>query len=102
MSTDATETVLRLQIDATDGFARTGVVHTARGSFRTPCFMPVGTRAAVRTLTSADLEKLGAEVILGNTYHLMLKPGAAQHRAQVTGAAQSPTGAVRNRMQQFP
>ena len=76
LSTDATETVLRLQIDATDGFARTGVVHTARGSFRTPCFMPVGTRAAVRTLTSADLEKLGAEVILGNTYHLMLKPGA--------------------------
>jgi queuine tRNA-ribosyltransferase len=76
LSTDATETVLRLQIDATDGFARTGVVHTARASFRTPCFMPVGTRAAVRTLTSADLEKLGAEVILGNTYHLMLKPGA--------------------------
>lgn len=76
LSTDATETVLRLQIDATDGLARTGVVHTARGSFRTPCFMPVGTRAAVRTLTSADLEKLGAEVILGNTYHLMLKPGA--------------------------
>jgi queuine tRNA-ribosyltransferase len=76
LSTEATETVLRLQIDATDGFARTGVVHTARGSFRTPCFMPVGTRAAVRTLTSADLEKLGAEVILGNTYHLMLKPGA--------------------------
>jgi len=76
LSTDATETVLRLQIDATDGHARTGVVHTARGSFRTPCFMPVGTRAAVRTLTSGDLEKLGAEVILGNTYHLMLKPGA--------------------------
>ncbi|CAB4927515.1 unannotated protein [freshwater metagenome] len=76
LSTDATETVLRLQIDATDGLARTGVVHTARGSFRTPCFMPVGTRAAVRTLTSADLETLGAEVILGNTYHLMLKPGA--------------------------
>lgn len=76
LSTDATETVLRLQIHATDGHARTGVVHTARGSFRTPCFMPVGTRAAVRTLTSGDLEKLGAEVILGNTYHLMLKPGA--------------------------
>ena len=76
LSTNATETVFRLQIDATDGHARTGVVHTARGSFRTPCFMPVGTRAAVRTLTSGDLEKLGAEVILGNTYHLMLKPGA--------------------------
>ena len=76
LSTNETESVLRLQINATDGHARTGVVHTARGSFRTPCFMPVGTRAAVRTLTSADLEALGAEVILGNTYHLMLKPGA--------------------------
>ena len=68
--------VLRLEVLHTDGLARAGMVHTARGSFRTPCFMPVGTRAAVRTLTSADLEDLGAEVILGNTYHLMLKPGA--------------------------
>ena len=42
----------------------------------TPCFMPVGTRGAVRTLSSADLEDLGAEVVLGNTYHLMLRPGA--------------------------
>lgn len=70
------DSVIRLEIAATDGSARTGVVRTARGSFRTPCFMPVGTRAAVRTLTSTDLERLGAEVILGNTYHLMLKPGA--------------------------
>jgi queuine tRNA-ribosyltransferase len=70
------ESVLSLEVLATDGRARTGVVHTSRGSFRTPCFMPVGTRGAVRTLTSADLESLGAEVILGNTYHLMLKPGA--------------------------
>lgn len=70
------ESVLRMQVDDIDGGARAGVVVTARGSFRTPCFMPVGTRAAVRTLTSADLESLGAEVILGNTYHLMLKPGA--------------------------
>ncbi|MEI7622165.1 MAG: tRNA guanosine(34) transglycosylase Tgt [Actinomycetes bacterium] len=76
MSREESESVLRLQILATDGDARTGVVQTARGSFRTPCFMPVGTRAAVRTLTSTDLERLGAEVILGNTYHLMLKPGA--------------------------
>ncbi len=68
--------VLRMRIDNVDGGARTGSVLTARGSFLTPCFMPVGTRAAVRTLTSADLERLGAEVILGNTYHLMLKPGA--------------------------
>ena len=61
---------------ATDGAARTGTVTTARGAFATPCFMPVGTRGAVRTLSSADLEDLGVEVVLGNTYHLMLRPGA--------------------------
>ncbi len=68
--------VISFECDATDGAARTGRVRTARGSFETPCFMPVGTRASVRTLTSADLEDLGAEIILGNTYHLMLRPGA--------------------------
>lgn len=69
---------MTLSIDVThrSGAARAGVIHTARGDVRTPCFMPVGTRGAVRTLSSADLEDLGAEVILGNTYHLMLKPGA--------------------------
>ena len=65
-----------IEIDATDGEARTGRVHTARGSFATPCFMPVGTRGAVRHLSSLDLEQLGVDVVLGNTYHLMLKPGA--------------------------
>jgi queuine tRNA-ribosyltransferase len=58
------------------GGARTGVVHTARGSFRTPCFMPVGTRGAVRALAAPDLEALGVEVVLANAYHLMLRPGA--------------------------
>jgi queuine tRNA-ribosyltransferase len=62
-------------VEATDGLARAGTVTTARGSFTTPCFMPVGTRATVRHLSSADLEDLGAQVILGNTYHLMLRPG---------------------------
>lgn len=71
-----TEHALRIDVTHTDGSARTGVVKNARGSFRTPCFMPVGTRASVRTLSSADLEQLGAEVMLGNTYHLMLRPGA--------------------------
>ncbi|NCY17247.1 MAG: tRNA guanosine(34) transglycosylase Tgt [Actinobacteria bacterium] len=68
--------VLRFEHAASDGDARTGRVVTARGSFATPCFMPVGTRASVRTLSAADLEDLGAEIILGNTYHLMLRPGA--------------------------
>ncbi|MEZ5141922.1 MAG: tRNA guanosine(34) transglycosylase Tgt [Acidimicrobiales bacterium] len=68
--------VVTVEVAATDGAARTGSVRTPRGRFTTPCFMPVGTRAAVRTLASDDLERLGAEVVLANTYHLMLRPGA--------------------------
>ena len=64
------------EIEATDGAARAGVAHTARGTYRTPCFMPVGTRGAVKYLSAADYEALGAEIVLGNTYHLMLRPGA--------------------------
>ncbi len=67
---------LSLEVHHRAGSARAGVITTARGEIATPCFMPVGTRGAVRTLSSADLEDLGAEIILGNTYHLMLKPGA--------------------------
>ncbi len=66
---------LSFAVGATCGAARTGTVTTARGTFSTPCFMPVGTRGAVRTLSAADLDDLGAEVVLGNTYHLMLRPG---------------------------
>jgi queuine tRNA-ribosyltransferase len=66
----------RVEIAATDGAARTGTVHTARGSYPVPAFMPVGTRGAVKALDSADLEMLGAGVVLSNTYHLMLRPGA--------------------------
>ena len=72
----ATGMTLSFAVDARCGAARTGTVTTARGSFATPCFMPVGTRGAVRTLASDDLEDLGAEIVLGNTYHLMLRPGA--------------------------
>jgi queuine tRNA-ribosyltransferase len=64
-----------ITLDATDGAARAGRVQTARGAFATPCFMPVGTRGAVRHLSADDLEALGADVMLGNTYHLMLRPG---------------------------
>ena len=60
----------------TDGGARAGRVDTPGGSFATPCFMPVGTRGAVRHLSSTDLVDLGVEVVLGNTYLLMLRPGA--------------------------
>ena len=67
---------LRFELDATAGTARAGTVTTRRGTYRTPCFMPVGTRGAVRAVSTADLEDLGYEVMLANTYHLMLRPGA--------------------------
>lgn len=65
-----------MDVTAREGAARTGIATTARGSYRTPCFMPVGTRGAIKYLSAADYESLGAQIILGNTYHLMLRPGA--------------------------
>ncbi len=64
------------EVQATQGTARAGVATTAHGSYSTPCFMPVGTRGAVRYLSAVDYEDLGAQIVLGNTYHLMLRPGA--------------------------
>ncbi|HEX6298835.1 MAG TPA: tRNA guanosine(34) transglycosylase Tgt [Acidimicrobiia bacterium] len=61
---------------ATDGAARSGVLHTPHGDVRTPTFMPVGTRAAVKAVDSDDLIAVGAEIVLANTYHLMLRPGS--------------------------
>ena len=63
-------------ISATDGAARAGIVTLARGTYTTPTFMPVGTRGAVKYLSAVDYEELGAQIVLGNTYHLMLRPGA--------------------------
>ena len=64
------------EVQATDGTARAGLATTAHGNYSTPCFMPVGTRGAVRYLSAVDYEDLGAQIVLGNTYHLMLRPGA--------------------------
>ena len=61
--------------EAESGQARAGRVGTARGGFSTPCFMPVGSRGVVRLLSARDLSELGAEVVLANAYHLMLRPG---------------------------
>jgi queuine tRNA-ribosyltransferase len=63
-------------VAATDGAARTGVIRMARGEIRTPAFMPVGTAATVKAMKPADVRATGADIILGNTYHLMLRPGA--------------------------
>jgi len=61
---------------ATDGAARTGEMTTAHGLVHTPCFMPVGTQAAVKGVHHDDVRAAGTELLLGNTYHLMLRPGA--------------------------
>jgi len=58
-----------------DKFARTGLIETHRGSINTPAFMPVGTQATVKACTIDDIKKTGSEIILGNTYHLMIRPG---------------------------
>ena len=55
--------------------ARAGLLHTPHGTFKTPMFMPVGTQATVKTVTPDELEEMGAQIILGNTYHLFLRPG---------------------------
>jgi queuine tRNA-ribosyltransferase len=66
---------LDFRIDAIDGAARTGVISMSRGEIRTPAFMPVGTVGAVKALTVDQVRAAGADILLGNTYHLMLRPG---------------------------
>ncbi len=63
-------------VGATDGRARTGVIRTPRGEIRTPAFMPVGTAGTVKAMLPESVRATGADIILGNTYHLMLRPGA--------------------------
>ena len=64
----------RLQQDSKSK-ARLGLIQTEHGQIETPIFMPVGTRASVKTLTHQHLKDINAQIILGNTYHLMLRPG---------------------------
>jgi queuine tRNA-ribosyltransferase len=66
---------MRFELLATDGAARHGRLTTAHGPIDTPVFMPVGTQATVKGLTPEDLERAGARIVLGNTYHLLLRPG---------------------------
>ena len=69
-------TRFQFNLAATDGKARTGVIQMQRGEIRTPAFMPVGTAATVKAMKPEAVRALGADIILGNTYHLMLRPGA--------------------------
>ena len=67
---------LTFQTEATDGAARAGTLRTAHGDVQTPVFMPVGTAGTVKAMTADSVRATGASIVLGNTYHLMLRPGA--------------------------
>ena len=69
-------TKFSFNISATDGAARTGVISTVRGEIRTPAFMPVGTAGTVKAMQPESVRDTGADIVLGNTYHLMLRPTA--------------------------
>ncbi len=68
--------LFKFELKATDGKARTGVIETPRGDIRTPAFMPVGTAATVKAMMPESVRATGADILLGNTYHLMLRPTA--------------------------
>jgi queuine tRNA-ribosyltransferase len=67
---------IHFELAATDGAARAGILHTPRGEIRTPAFMPVGTAGTVKAMLPQSVRETGADILLGNTYHLMLRPGA--------------------------
>ncbi|MGE0222260.1 MAG: tRNA guanosine(34) transglycosylase Tgt [Acetobacteraceae bacterium] len=71
-----TDPGFRLDVLATHGAARAGRLHTAHGTIETPVFMPVGTAGTVKAMTADAVRATGAQIVLGNTYHLMLRPGA--------------------------
>ena len=66
---------MQFKVSATDGAARRGVLQTAHGSIDTPAFMPVGTYGAVKGMSPVEVRELGAQIVLGNTFHLWLRPG---------------------------
>jgi queuine tRNA-ribosyltransferase len=75
---DSSLTAFSFRIAATDGAARSGVIETSHGAVRTPAFMPVGTQGAMKGVHWRDVKASGADIVLGNTYHLMLRPGAEE------------------------
>ena len=72
--------MIRFALLGSDGAARRGRITTAHGTIETPAFMPVGTAATVKAMRPEEVAATGAEIILGNTYHLMLRPGAEARR----------------------
>ena len=85
---DMTDT-FTFTVDKTDGAARTGEIRMPRGVIRTPAFMPVGTAGTVKAMYPDQVKALGADVVLGNTYHLMLRPGRRARGARSAGCTSS-------------
>ena len=77
---------IEYKLEKNDGNARAGVIKTPHGEIKTPVFMPVGTQATVKAMTREELEEINSQIILGNTYHLYLRPGvlAKNSAEQVT------------------
>ena len=69
-------TIFSYSVTSTDGLARLGQIQTAHGLIDTPAFMPVGTAGTIKAMMPDAVAKTGSQVVLGNTYHLMLRPGA--------------------------
>jgi queuine tRNA-ribosyltransferase len=88
--TDPGQSRFAFSVHATDGKARTGEIAMMRGTIRTPAFMPVGTAATVKAMRPVEVRASGADIILGNTYHLMLRPGA--ERVAALGGVHSFSG----------
>ena len=91
---------LSFHVEARDpkSLARAGIMHTAHGSVETPAFMPVGTRGVVKSVTAEELRACGAAIILGNTYHLYLRPGDAITASIRTDDGALDLGEQRNRI----
>src|SRR6202163_3897521 len=68
---------MKFEVKATDGAARRGALTLAHGTVQTPAFMPIGTYGAVKAMSPRELVEVGAEIVLGNTFHLSLRPGLA-------------------------
>ena len=88
-------------IDARDGSARAGVLRLAHGEVRTPAFVPLASTGTVKTLHAAEVAELGYDMVLGNTFHLFIRPGAARPSsprvmATASAAASSSTTQVRD------
>ena len=66
---------MKFQVDHRDGAARSGTLTLAHGTVDTPAFMPVGTYGTVKAMSPAELDQIGAQIVLGNTFHLWLRPG---------------------------